>query len=133
MAEDSILNRSITAAENVKKIDEFRAVVEEIFQAADETNLTALENALIAVKEFKKQADLLQNGIEFEYNTAKFEVDNKLGEALGDMIALIEKIRLLMEAAYKQLEQCEKYNDTDSQLEDLERAKAALEAIVKLY
>jgi hypothetical protein len=31
MAEDSIFNRNITAAENVKKIDEFRAVVEEIF------------------------------------------------------------------------------------------------------
>ena len=45
----------------------------------------------------------------------------------------VDKIYNVMETAEKQLEECEKYDDTEGQREAFERAQAAYDAIVKLY
>jgi hypothetical protein len=45
----------------------------------------------------------------------------------------VDKIFNVMETAKKQLEECEKFDDTEGQREAFERAQAAYDAIVKLY
>lgn len=45
----------------------------------------------------------------------------------------VDKIFKVMQEAEKQLEECEKYDDTPAQAEAFERAQAAYDAIVKLY
>jgi hypothetical protein len=60
-------------------------------------------------------------------------LENKLAENLEGMHMYVDKIFNVIETAKKQLEECEKYDDTVGQREAFERAQAAYDAIVKLY
>ena len=125
--------RAAASADMANVIEKQTDKAEAYLADADSTDLAGLEATLEKVKGLKAQAQLQQNNIEFEYNTAKTELNDKLIPAKEEMESLVEDIKGVMEAAEKQLEGCEQYDDTEVQRESYEVAKAAYDAIVKLY
>lgn len=100
-AKESIVERASVSSDIANVIEKQSDKAEQYLAAADSTDLPALEATLEKVKDLKNQAQLHQNSIEFEYNTAKTELNDKITYDKAEMESFVEDIKGVMDAAEK--------------------------------